>query len=79
VFKGHPYIKSALDMGCSDLAARAADIPLVTLLGGRESETAELYKVVTHGTVDAMAALAKRIVKDGFHRLQVKVGGNVHD
>ncbi|RWF02639.1 mandelate racemase/muconate lactonizing enzyme family protein [Mesorhizobium sp.] len=79
VFKGHPYIKSALDMACSDLAARAADIPLVTLLGGRESETAELYKVVTHGTVDAMAALAKRIVKDGFHRLQVKVGGSVHD
>ncbi|TIW94790.1 MAG: mandelate racemase [Mesorhizobium sp.] len=79
VFKGHPYIKSALDMACWDLAARAAGLPLVTLLGGKESETAELYKVVTHGSVDAMAALAKRIVKDGFHRLQVKVGGNVHD
>ena len=34
VFKGHPYIKSALDMACWDLAARAADMPLVTLLGG---------------------------------------------
>nr|WP_245495746.1 mandelate racemase/muconate lactonizing enzyme family protein [Mesorhizobium sp. M7A.F.Ca.CA.001.07.2.1] len=79
VFKGHPYIKSALDMACWDLAGRAADVPLVTLLGGKESDTAELYKVVTHGSVDAMAALAKRIVKDGFHRLQVKVGGNVHD
>ena len=31
VFKGHPYIKSALDMACWDLAARAADVPLVTL------------------------------------------------
>ena len=55
VFKGHPYVKSALDMACCDLAARAADAPLVTLLGGRESETAELYKVVTHGPVDTMA------------------------
>ncbi|TIT47371.1 MAG: mandelate racemase, partial [Mesorhizobium sp.] len=73
------YIKSAFDMACWDLAARAAGVPLVTLLGGKESDTAELYKVVTHGTVDQMAALARRIVKDGFHRLQVKVGGNVHD
>ena len=79
VFKGHPYVKSALDMACSDLAARAADVPLVTLLGGRESETAELYKVVTHGTVDEMAAHAARIVSEGFRRLQVKVGGSVRD
>jgi cis-L-3-hydroxyproline dehydratase len=77
VFKGHCYVKSALDMACCDLAARAADAPLVTLLGGRESETAELYKVVTHGPVDAMARLAKRIVDDGFNRLQVKIGGDV--
>ncbi|RWM21579.1 MAG: mandelate racemase, partial [Mesorhizobium sp.] len=69
----------ALDMGCWDLAARAADVPLVTMLGGRESETAELYKVVTHATVDQMAALAKKIVAEGYHRLQVKVGGNVRD
>lgn len=77
VFKGHPYVKSALDMACCDLAARAAGVPLVTLLGGRESETAALYKVVTHGPVDAMAKLAARIVGDGFDRIQVKVGGDV--
>jgi len=77
VFNGHPYIKSALDMACSDLAARAAAVPLVTLLGGRESETAELYKVVTHGPVDAMAARAAQYVSEGCNRLQVKVGGAV--
>lgn len=77
VFKGHPYVKSAIDMACWDLAARAAQVPLVTLLGGRESETAELYKVVTHGPVDAMAKLARRITGDGFNRIQVKVGGEV--
>lgn len=77
VFKGHPYVKSALDMACCDLAARAAGVPLVTLLGGRESDTAALYKVVTHGPVDAMAKLAVRIVGEGFDRIQVKVGGDV--
>lgn len=79
VFKGHPYIKSALDMACWDLAARAADVPLVTMLGGRESDMAETYRVVTHGTLDQMAALAKRIIAQGCRRLQVKVGGNVHE
>ena len=79
VFKGHPYIKSALDMACSDLAARAAGVPLVTLLGGQESKSAELYRVVTHGTAESMAANAARIVAEGFGRLQVKIGGNVHD
>jgi cis-L-3-hydroxyproline dehydratase len=79
VLNGHPYIKSALDMACADLAARAAAMPLVTLLGGRESETAELYKVVTHGTVEGMTESAVRIVSAGFNRLQVKVGGNVRD
>jgi cis-L-3-hydroxyproline dehydratase len=79
VFKGHPYVKSALDMACSDLAARAAGVPLVTLLGGQDSKTAELYKVVTHGTVESMSAHAVRIVSEGFNRLQVKVGGNVHE
>lgn len=77
VFKGHPYIKSALDMACCDLTARAAGVPLVTLLGGREGEMAELYKVVTHGPVDDMAAHAARIVAEGCRRLQVKVGGDV--
>jgi len=79
VFKGHPYIKSALDMACCDLAARAADVPLVTLLGGQDGTAVDLYTVVTHGPVDAMVEHAKRSIADGYGRLQIKVGGNVHD
>ena len=77
VFKGHPYVKSALDMALNDLTARAAGVPLVTMLGGREGETAELYKVVTHGEPEAMARNAARYVSEGYRRLQVKVGGDV--
>ena len=79
VFKGHPYIKSAFDMACCDLAARSAGLPLVTMLGGQEGDMADLYKVVTHGSPDTMVANARRIVDEGFHRLQVKVGGNVRE
>ena len=77
VFKGHPYVKSALDMACCDLAARAAGVPLATLLGGADGVGAELYKVVTHGSPDAMAARARAILAEGYRRLQVKVGGPV--
>jgi L-alanine-DL-glutamate epimerase-like enolase superfamily enzyme len=78
-FKGHPYIKSAIDMAANDLAARAADVPLVTFLGGRESETAALYRVVTHGTSESMARHAARFSSDGIDRIQVKVGGDVRE
>ncbi|MBX9456293.1 MAG: mandelate racemase/muconate lactonizing enzyme family protein [Rhizobium sp.] len=77
VFKGHPYVKSAIDMALNDLAARAAGVPLVTMLGGRDGDTADLYKVVTHGEPDAMARNAARFVAEGYGRLQIKVGGDV--
>ena len=79
VFKGHPYIKSALDMACWDLAARSAGVPLVILLGGQEGATVDLYAVVTHGPVDAMVKRALGFVADGYGRMQIKVGGNVRD
>jgi L-alanine-DL-glutamate epimerase-like enolase superfamily enzyme len=77
VFKGHPYIKSAIDMAACDLAARAAGVPLVAFLGGQESDTAPVYCVVTHGPPDSMAAHALRLTGAGVDRIQVKVGGDV--
>src|SRR5262245_24782084 len=79
VFKGHPYIKSAIDMACCDLAARAADVPLVSLLGGQDGSTVDLYAVVTHGPVDGMVEHARRLIAEGYRRLQIKIGGNVAD
>src|SRR5262249_51677708 len=79
VFKGHPYIKSALDMACCDLAARAADLPLATWLGGQQGSAVDLYAVVTHGPVDSMVTHAKRSIAEGYRRLQIKVGGHAYD
>jgi L-alanine-DL-glutamate epimerase-like enolase superfamily enzyme len=77
VFSGHPYIKSALDMTCSALAARAVGVPLVTLLGGQDGQTVALYEVVTHGPIEKMVQNAVAIVKAGCGRLQINVGGEV--
>src|SRR5688572_31753185 len=35
LLKGHPYVKSAIDVACWDLLGQAARLPVHTLLGGR--------------------------------------------
>lgn len=71
---GHPYAKSALDMACWDLAGQLADAPLVDLLGGRDTDDVPLYRSISQDTPEVMAATARRLVADGYRRLQVKVG-----
>ncbi len=74
--KGHPYVKSALDMACHDLAARAAGVPLATLLGGVDGEAVELYRAISQDTPEAMAAAVARWRAAGYRRFQLKVGGD---
>src|SRR6188768_1915859 len=33
--KGHPYVKSGIDIACWDLLGKATGLPVCTLLGGR--------------------------------------------
>jgi L-alanine-DL-glutamate epimerase-like enolase superfamily enzyme len=33
--RGHPYVKSALDIACWDILGKISHLPLVALLGGR--------------------------------------------
>jgi L-alanine-DL-glutamate epimerase-like enolase superfamily enzyme len=73
---GHPYVKSAIDMACWDLLGQAAGLPLWALLGGRFGESVALYRSVSQGAPEAMAALAAAFVRAGYRRIQVKVGGD---
>jgi len=45
--RGHPYVKSALDMACWDLLGKAAAMPVCTLLGGRYGESFALYRAIS--------------------------------
>ena len=54
--KGHPYVKSALDIACWDLLGQAAEMTLSTLLGGRFGDDVDLYQTIPHDTPDAMRA-----------------------
>ena len=76
---GHPYVKSALDMACWDLLGQDAGLPLVTLLGGRHGESIALYRAISQGTPEAMAANVAGYRADGYTKFQLKVGGRSAD
>lgn len=70
--KGHPYIKSALDMAAWDLTAKAAGVPLHQAIGGVPG-TVDLYRPMPHHLPPEAAI---RYTKEGYRRLQVKVGAD---
>ena len=71
---GQPAVKSAIDMAAWDLAARCAELPLASLLGGCATRSVPLYRSISQATPDEMATIAKGYVEHGYRRLQVKVG-----
>ena len=76
LLKGHPYVKSALDMACWDILGQAAGLPLCTLLGGRFGEDGILYRAISQEAPEAMAARVAGYRAEGYRRFQLKVGGD---
>ena len=76
---GQPAAKAAIDMAACDLAARLAGIPLCEALGGRDGQTVALYRSVVSDDPEAMAERASGHVRDGYRRIQVKVGADPLD
>jgi cis-L-3-hydroxyproline dehydratase len=72
--RGQPYVKSALDMACWDLKAKAARQPLSVATGGRFGSAVPLYHAIPPDRPETMSARAATLVKEGYRRLQVKVG-----
>ena len=76
LLKGHPYVKSAIDMACWDILGKTSSLPLYTLLGGKQQDKVKLYKVVTRTDPDAMAARIAEYRAEGYRNYQVKVGAD---
>ena len=73
--KGHPYVKSAIDMAAWDVLGQAAGMSVCELLGGRYGEDFVLYRAISQDTPEAMAASVLRYREEGYRRFQLKVGG----
>jgi len=74
--RGHPYVKSALDMACWDILGKTAGLPLVTLLGGRYGETFPLYRAISQESPERMAEMVALYRSEGYTKFQLKVGGD---
>ena len=74
--KGHPYVKSAIDMACWDVLGQAAGQPVCTLLGGRYGDDFVLYRAISQDSPEEMAAKVASYRAEGYRRFQLKVGGD---
>ncbi|MFB6270263.1 MAG: mandelate racemase/muconate lactonizing enzyme family protein, partial [Halobacterium sp.] len=72
--RGHPYVKSALDMACWDVTGKVRDAPVADLLGGRFGDGVDLYRAISQGTPTEMADSVARYRDQGYERFQLKVG-----
>jgi cis-L-3-hydroxyproline dehydratase len=74
--KGHPYVKSAVDVACWDILGKVAGLPVCVLLGGRFGDDFHLYRAISQEAPDAMAAKVAGYRAEGYRRFQLKVGGD---
>lgn len=79
LLKGHPYVKSAIDMACWDILGKRAKLPVCTLLGGRFGEDIVLYRAISQRPAEEMAKNVAGYRAEGYERFQLKVGGNAND
>jgi len=74
LLKGHPYVKSAIDMACWDLLGKATGQPLYNLLGGKFTDDVRLFRVINRAPADEMVAKLQDHREAGFLQFQMKVG-----
>jgi len=76
VLKGHPYVKTGIDIACWDILGQAAGLPVCTLLGGRCGDDFVLYRAISQEAPQQMAAKVAGYRAEGYRRFQLKVGAD---
>ncbi|MCL4135415.1 UNVERIFIED_CONTAM: hypothetical protein GTU68_062542 [Idotea baltica] len=74
--KGHPYVKSPLDVACWDILGKVTGLPISKLLGGSYGDDFVLYRAISQDTPEAMASNVAGYREEGYRRFQLKVGGD---
>ena len=74
--RGFADAKSALDLALWDLLGKHTDLPVHTLLGGRQSESAILYNSIPHDSPEVMVESICEQRAAGIRRFQIKVGAD---
>jgi L-alanine-DL-glutamate epimerase-like enolase superfamily enzyme len=75
--RGHPYVKSAIDMACWDILGKACNQSVATLLGGRYGDDFALYRAISQDTPEKMAESVGKYRTEGYRKFQLKSGSDV--
>ena len=74
--KGHPYVKSGIDIACWDILGQFCNLPACELLGGRYGDDFHLYRAISQESPEEMAHRVAGYRAEGYRRFQLKVGGD---
>ena len=74
--KGHPYVKSAIDVACWDILGKVSGLPVSSLLGGAYGDDFVLYRAISQESPEDMATKVSGYRDEGYRRFQLKVGGD---
>jgi L-alanine-DL-glutamate epimerase-like enolase superfamily enzyme len=74
--RGHPYVKSALDMACWDILGKVSGLSAATLMGGCYGDSFALYRAISQESPAAMADKVAQYRSEGYTKFQLKVGGD---
>ncbi len=74
--RGHPYVKSAIDMACWDILGKASELSVAMLMGGHVGADFALYRAISQDTPARMAARIAEYRAEGYRKFQLKVGGD---
>ncbi len=75
--QGYGRHKVAVELALYDLAGKAHNVPVSTLLGGRTRELIPVLKMLGMGTPEWMAERAGLFVSQGYRYLKVKLGAGL--
>jgi L-alanine-DL-glutamate epimerase-like enolase superfamily enzyme len=74
--KGHPYVKSPIDVACWDILGKVSGLPVSSLLGGAYGDDFVLYRAISQESPEDMAKKVGDYRAEGYRRFQLKVGGD---
>ena len=74
--KGHPYVKSGIDIACWDILGQSTGMSVCELLGGRYGDDFPLYRAISQQSPEEMAGRVAAYRAEGYRRFQLKVGGD---
>lgn len=76
---GHPYVKSAIDIACYDVAGKSSGMPVADLLGGMIDEPVTVQSSIPTGSPHQMVQSIEMARARGYRVHSAKIGSTVAD